>query len=111
MSTLSENFEKAVNDMKVQNRYVHLLHEKLRFSKPTSRKNEVTKSLMEIPYSSLSVAQNDPTILQYESPLSAGGLNLLPNFRKSGPWQDFKRGCWEWGEVTFFGRGGGGGGR
>ena len=32
-SSLSENPEKAVNDMKVQNRNVDLLHETLRFYK------------------------------------------------------------------------------
>ena len=49
ISSLSENIEKAVNDMKVQDRNVDLLHENIKIlQNELSQKNEIIKSLMEI---------------------------------------------------------------
>ena len=49
ISSLSENLEKAVNDMKVQNRNVDLLHENIKIlQNELAQKNEIIKSPMEI---------------------------------------------------------------
>ena len=66
ISSLSENLEKAVNDMKVQNRNVDLLHENIKvLQNKLAQKNEIIKSLMEIQstvFDSLSAGRNDQTI-------------------------------------------------
>ena len=66
ISSLSENLEKAVNDMKVQDRNVDLLHENIKIlQNELSQKNEIIKSLMEIQstvFDSLSAGRNDQTI-------------------------------------------------
>ena len=65
ISSLSENLEKAVNDMKVQDRNVDLLHENIKIlQNELSQKNEIIKSLMEIQltvFDSLSAGGNDQT--------------------------------------------------
>ena len=65
ISSLSENLENAVNDMKVQDRNVDLLHENIKIlQNELSQKNEI-KSLMEIQltvFDSLSAGKNDQTI-------------------------------------------------
>ena len=65
-SSLSENLEKAVNDMKVQDRNVDLLHENIKIlQNELSQKNEIIKSLMEIQltvFDSSSTGRNDQTI-------------------------------------------------
>ena len=49
LSSLSEDPEKAVNDMKVQNRNVDLLHENIKIlQNELAQKNEIIKSPMEI---------------------------------------------------------------
>ena len=49
ISSLSENLEKAVNDMKVQDKNVDLLHENIKIlQNEQAQKNEIIKSLMEI---------------------------------------------------------------
>ena len=49
ISSLSENLEKPVNDRKVQNRSVDLLHENIKIlQNEPAQKNEIIKSLMEI---------------------------------------------------------------
>ena len=57
---------KAVNDMKVQDRNVDLLHENIKIlQNELSQKNEIIKSLMEIQstvFDSLSAGRNDQTI-------------------------------------------------
>ena len=64
--SLSENLEKAVNNMKVQNRNVNLLHEIINsLQNELTRKNEVVKSLTEIQltvFDSLSATRNGPPI-------------------------------------------------
>ena len=63
ISSLSENLEKAVNDMKVQDRNVDLLHENIKIL--LSPKNEIIKPLIEIQlrvFDSLSAGRNDQTI-------------------------------------------------
>ena len=66
ISSLSENLEKVVNDMKVQDRNVDLLHENIKIlQNELSQKNEIIKSLMEIQstvFDSLSAGRNDQTI-------------------------------------------------
>ena len=66
ISSLYENLEKAVNDTKVQNRNVDLLHENFKIlQNELAQKNEIIKSLMEIQsteFDSLSAEQNDQTI-------------------------------------------------
>ena len=60
ISSLSENLEKAVNDMKVQDRNVDLLHENIKIL--LSPKNEIIKPLIEIQlrvFDSLSAGRND----------------------------------------------------
>ena len=64
--SLSENLEKAVNNMKVQNRNVDLLHEIINsLQNELTQKNEIVKSLTEIQltvFDSLSVTRNGPPI-------------------------------------------------
>ena len=49
ISLLSENLEKAVNDMKVQNRNADLLHENIKIlQNELDQKNEIIKSFMEV---------------------------------------------------------------
>ena len=49
ISSLSENLEKPVNDRKVQNRSVDLLHENIKIlQNEPAQKNKIIKSLMEI---------------------------------------------------------------
>ena len=64
--SLSKNLEKTVNDMKVQNIKVDLLHENIKILRnELAQKNEITKSLMEIQstvFDSLSAGRNDQTI-------------------------------------------------
>ena len=59
----SENLEKAVNDMKVQNTNVDLVNENIKIlQNELPQKNEIIKSLMEIQsavFSSLSAGRND----------------------------------------------------
>ena len=66
INSLSENLEEAVNDMKVQDRNVDLLHENIKIlQNELSQKNEIIKSLMEIQstvFDSLSAGRNDQTI-------------------------------------------------
>ena len=66
ISSLSENLEKTVNDMKVQNSNVDLLHENIKILRnELAQKNEIIKSLMEIQstvFDSLSAGRNDQTI-------------------------------------------------
>ena len=66
ISSLSENLEKAVNDMKVQNRNVDLLHENIKvLQNKLAQKNEIIKSLMEIQstvFDSLSARSNHQSI-------------------------------------------------
>ena len=66
ISSLYENLEKAVNDMKVQNRNVDLLHENIKIlQNELAQKNEIIKPLMEIQpteFDSLSAGRNDQTI-------------------------------------------------
>ena len=63
ISLLFKNLEKAVNDMKVQNRNVDLLHENINtLQHELAQKNEIIKSLMEIQstlFDSLSVRRNN----------------------------------------------------
>ena len=63
ISLLSKNLEKTVNDMKVQNRNVDLLHENINILQhELAQKNEIIKSLMEIQstlFDSLSVRRNN----------------------------------------------------
>ena len=66
ISSLSENLEKAVNDMKVQDRNVDLLHENIKIlQNKLAQKNKIIKSLMEIQstvFDSFSTGRNDQTI-------------------------------------------------
>ena len=66
ISSLSENLEKAVNDMKVQDRNVDLLHENIKIlQNKLAQKNKIIKSLMEIQstvFDSFSAGRNDQTI-------------------------------------------------
>ena len=66
ISSISENLEKAVNDMKVQNRNVNLLRENIKIlQNELSQRNEIIKSLMEIQsavFDLLSAGRNDQTI-------------------------------------------------
>ena len=66
ISSLFKNLEKAVNDMKVQDRNVDLLQENIKISQnELSQKNEIIKSLMEMQstvFDSLSAGRNDQTI-------------------------------------------------
>ena len=70
ISSLSENLEKAVNDMKVQNRNVDLLHENIKIlQNELAQKNEIIKSLMEIQstvFDSLLAGRNDQTISEQQ---------------------------------------------
>ena len=63
ISSLFENLEKAVNDTKVEDRNVDLLHENIKIlQNELSQKNEIIKSFMEIQstvFDSLSVGRND----------------------------------------------------
>ena len=65
ISSLSENLEKAVNDMKVQNRNADLLHENIKIlQNELDQKNEFIKSHMEIQSTvldSLSTGRNNQT--------------------------------------------------
>ena len=48
-SSLAENLEKAVNNMKTHNRNVNLLHKNIKtLENELAQKNEIIKSLMEI---------------------------------------------------------------
>ena len=62
----SENLEKVVNNMKVQNRIVVLLYENIRIlQNKLAQKNKIIKSLMEFQssfFDSLSAGRNDQTI-------------------------------------------------
>ena len=62
---LSENLEKAINDVKVQNRNVDLLHENIKvLQNELAQKTEIIKSLMEFQrtvFDSLSAGRNDQT--------------------------------------------------
>ena len=61
ISSLSENLEKAVNDMKVQDRNVDLLHENVKIlQNELSPKNE--QCLISTVFNSLSTRRNDQTI-------------------------------------------------
>ena len=66
ISSLSENLEKAVHDMKVQNRNVDLLHENIKvLQNKLAQNNEIIKSLMEIQstvFDSLSARSNHQSI-------------------------------------------------
>ena len=66
ISSISENLEKAVNDMKVQNRNVNLLRENIKIlQNELSQRNEIIKSLTEIQstvFDLLSAGRNDQTI-------------------------------------------------
>ena len=66
ISSLSENLEKVVNDMKVQGRNVGFLDENIKIlQNELSQKNEIIKSLMEIQstvFDSLSAGRNDHVI-------------------------------------------------
>ena len=66
ISSLSENFEKAVNDMKIHNRNVDLLHKNIKIlENELAQKNEIIKSLTEIQSTvcdSLSAGRNDQII-------------------------------------------------
>ena len=66
ISSLSENLEKAVNNMKVQNRSVDLLHENIKIlQNELAQKNEIIKSLTKIQstvFDSLSAGRNDQTV-------------------------------------------------
>ena len=66
ISSLSENFEKAVNDMKIHNRNVDLLHKNIKIlENELAQKNEIIKSLTEIQstvFDSASAGRNDQTI-------------------------------------------------
>ena len=66
ISSISENLEKAVNDMKVQNRNVNLLRENIKIlQNELSQRNEIIKSLIEIQstvFDLLSAGRNDQTI-------------------------------------------------
>ena len=66
IGSLSENPEKAVNDMKVQDRNVNLLHENIKIlQNELAQKNEIIKSLKEIQstvFDSLSAGRNHQTI-------------------------------------------------
>ena len=66
ISSISENLEKAVNDIKVQNRNVNLLRENIKIlQNELSKRNEIIKSLMEIQstvFDLLSAGRNDQTI-------------------------------------------------
>ena len=66
ISSLFENFEKEVNDMKVQDRNVDLLHENIKIlQNELAQKIEIIKSLMEIQstvFGSLSEGRNDQII-------------------------------------------------
>ena len=61
----SENLEKAINDVKVQNRNVDLLHENIKvLQNELAQKTEIIKSLMEFQrtvFDSLSAGRNDQT--------------------------------------------------
>ena len=61
--SLSENLEKAVNDMKIHNRNIDLLHKNIKIlENELAQKNEIVKSLMEIQSTvcdSLSTGRND----------------------------------------------------
>ena len=65
ISSLSKNLEKTVNDMKVQNSNVDLLHENIKILRnELAQKNEIIKSLMKIQstvFDSLSAGRNDQT--------------------------------------------------
>ena len=67
---LSENLEKAINDVKVQNRNVDLLHENIKvLQNELAQKNEIIKCLMEIQstvFDSLSASRNDQTISDHQ---------------------------------------------
>ena len=66
LSSLSEDPEKAVNDMKVQKRNVDLLHENIKIlQNELAQKNEIIKSPMEVQstlFDSLSAGRNYQTI-------------------------------------------------
>ena len=66
ISSISENLEKAVNDIKVQNRNVNLLRENIKIlQNELSKRNEIIKSLMEIQstvFDLLSAGRNDQTM-------------------------------------------------
>ena len=66
ISSISENLEKAVNDIKVQNRNVNLLRENIKIlQNELSQRNEIIKSLIEIQstvFDLLSAGRNDQTI-------------------------------------------------
>ena len=66
ISSLFKNVEKAVNDMKVQNKNADLLHENIKIlQNEPAQKNEIIKSIMEIQstvFDSLSTGRNYQTI-------------------------------------------------
>ena len=65
-SSLFKNVEKAVNDMKIQNKNADHLHENIKIlQNELAQKNEIIKSLMEIQstvFDSLSTGRNYQTI-------------------------------------------------
>ena len=65
-SSLSENFEKGIADMTVQNTKVDLIHENIKIlQNELAQKNEIIKSLIEIQstvFDSLSAGRNDQDI-------------------------------------------------
>ena len=66
ISSMSKYLEKAVNDMKVQDRNFNLLHENMKIlQNELTQKNEIIKSLTEIQstvFDSASAGRNDQTI-------------------------------------------------
>ena len=66
ISSMSKYLEKAVNDMKVQDRNFDLLHENMKIlQNELAQKNEIIKSLTEIQstvFDSASAGRNDQTI-------------------------------------------------
>ena len=66
ISSLFKNVEKAVNDMKVQNKNADLLHENIKIlQNELAQNNEIIKSIMEIQsteFDSLSTGRNYQTI-------------------------------------------------
>ena len=81
ISSLSENVEKAVNDMKVQDRNLDLLHENIKIlQNELAQKNEIIKSLMEVQstvFNSLSAGRNDQTISDQQQQQQQQSQQLL----------------------------------
>ena len=81
ISSLSENVEKAVNDMKVQDRNLNLLHENIKIlQNELAQKNEIIKSLMEVQstvFNSLSARRNDQTISDQQQQQQQQSQQLL----------------------------------